>query len=748
MPAPRNNSVKDYIDTVAPADMALNYHVISVFGSQSTGKSTLLNALFHTRFDVMNESQRQQTTKGIWLGYSPKIECNGETTARENVFVMDVEGSDGRERGEDQDFERKAALFALSTSEVLIVNIWEHQVGLYQGANMGLLKTVFEVNLSLFGDKEHKMLLLFVIRDHVGSTPLSNLSTTLTEDLNKMWNDIAKPATVDPEVSLSKYFDLDFVGLSHKVLQPEKFESDVRSLGDRFSTSTPGHLFKQDYRQSFPIDGWAMYAHNCWDQIMANKDLDLPTQQILVARFRCDEIVKESMELFATKFDELFATVDLSTLSGAALARNFHTLHELTVANYDSQAGHYNKLVYESKREALTHDINNKLNALLQSFLKELKKSIIIQFNESLNDKSNKVSFLEKSSTAKESALNKFTEELASLDSEIFPTGEDANELTTLLDDEIDKARKQEIQSLVSRLVKKFIPSLKRSTLDSFAAPDLEMWDRILDNFRLLLSNSLSKFQLDGDTYDFRLGCSSEDNEEIATKIKTNAWIAFDQFIHEYLNIENIITILRRQFEDVFTYDSQGIPRVWKTELEISKVYKEASEHALKSLPLLAIAKLSTDCEIIPDMPLGDGDDDDDEEDEPHRFAHILSSTQQLQVKKGFLKQAEVAYRDAMRSIVSNIAKIPPFMYVLLIVLGWNEFMAILRNPLYLVLTILICTGLFFVHTLNLWGPLEMAFQAIFKQLKDHLASLLLDDRPPPPMESYEMEDLTGKKEN
>jgi hypothetical protein len=34
---------------------------------------------------------------------------------------------------------------------VLIVNLWEHQIGLYQGANMGLLKTVFEVNLGLFG---------------------------------------------------------------------------------------------------------------------------------------------------------------------------------------------------------------------------------------------------------------------------------------------------------------------------------------------------------------------------------------------------------------------------------------------------------------------------------------------------------------------------------------------------------------------------------------------------------------------
>ena len=71
-----------------------------------------------------------------------------------NLMVMDVEGTDGRERGEDQDFERKSALFSLASSEVLIVNMWEHQVGLYNGANMGLLKTVFEVNLGLFGKNE------------------------------------------------------------------------------------------------------------------------------------------------------------------------------------------------------------------------------------------------------------------------------------------------------------------------------------------------------------------------------------------------------------------------------------------------------------------------------------------------------------------------------------------------------------------------------------------------------------------
>lgn len=99
----------------------------------------------------MAESDRKQTTKGIWMSKNKrKQEDSVALKMADNILVMDVEGTDGRERGEDQDFERKSALFALATSEVLIINIWEHQVGLYQGANMGLLKVVFEVNLELF----------------------------------------------------------------------------------------------------------------------------------------------------------------------------------------------------------------------------------------------------------------------------------------------------------------------------------------------------------------------------------------------------------------------------------------------------------------------------------------------------------------------------------------------------------------------------------------------------------------------
>ena len=114
----------------------------------------------------MSELERRQTTKGLWLSKNKKQGEGGPTA--DNILVMDVEGTDGRERGEDQDFERKSALFALATSEVLIVNIWEHQVGLYQGANMGLLKTVFEVNLQLFlKDRRYEFITHMISIDEV-----------------------------------------------------------------------------------------------------------------------------------------------------------------------------------------------------------------------------------------------------------------------------------------------------------------------------------------------------------------------------------------------------------------------------------------------------------------------------------------------------------------------------------------------------------------------------------------------------
>jgi hypothetical protein len=108
-----------------------------------------------------------------------------------------------------------------------------------------------------------RTLLLFVIRDHI-QTPLPNLQATLTADLSRIWDSLAKPTELKDR-QLSDYFDLAFTALPHKILAEEKFESEVANLRTRFVNKTgPNYLFKPAYHKRIPADGVAFYMEGIW----------------------------------------------------------------------------------------------------------------------------------------------------------------------------------------------------------------------------------------------------------------------------------------------------------------------------------------------------------------------------------------------------------------------------------------------------------------------------------------------------
>lgn len=109
-----------------------------------------------------------------------------------------------------------------------------------------------------------RTLLLFVIRDHVGATPLANLQATLSADMNKLWDSISKPPELQDR-KLSDYFDLIYTTLPHKILVPDQFEAQVRDLGKRFSDKDrTDYLFKPAYHKRIPADGVAFYMEGIW----------------------------------------------------------------------------------------------------------------------------------------------------------------------------------------------------------------------------------------------------------------------------------------------------------------------------------------------------------------------------------------------------------------------------------------------------------------------------------------------------
>ncbi|XVF83674.1 hypothetical protein PTKIN_Ptkin16aG0509400 [Pterospermum kingtungense] len=83
--------------------------------------------------------RRNRTTQGIWM--QKCADC-----VEPSLVAMDLEGSDGSERGEDDTaFEKQSALFALTVADIVIINLWYHDVGREQAASKPLLRTVFQV---------------------------------------------------------------------------------------------------------------------------------------------------------------------------------------------------------------------------------------------------------------------------------------------------------------------------------------------------------------------------------------------------------------------------------------------------------------------------------------------------------------------------------------------------------------------------------------------------------------------------
>ncbi|KAI0455984.1 RHD3/Sey1 [Xylaria acuta] len=767
-----NSNLSSYLVATDVAESGFNYHLISVFGSQSTGKSTLLNNLFGTDFNVMSETERRQTTKGIWMSK------NKTTTMTDNILVMDVEGTDGRERGEDQDFERKSALFALATSEVLIVNIWEHQVGLYQGANMGLLKTVFEVNLQLFlKDKQStpRSLLFFVIRDHIGNTPLANLRNTLIQDLTKIWSSISKPQGLENS-RIEDYFDFAFAALPHKILQPEKFVDEVKNLGKRFVAGNrnakaqlehgkrelEGGVFLSEYHRRIPADGFSVYAEGVWDQIVNNKDLDLPTQQELLAQFRCDEISREVLILFDTTIGPLEEQQAEASRIGkplvlADLGETGKQTREKCVRAFETQAGRYHKAVYARKRVELEGKIDQRLKTLYQGQLTAAHKSGVASFSDAVSGdvKAGQKSgatyeFAEIVATEKAKCLDQFKTEVQNL---AIPgiAWTNFNSQLVLFEKELDEVsarlRKEEMRRLATR-VERWVKSrlgdavgLEFNKLGSGRAgsgapeegekppTEKDLWDRIWNVFASIVKEAESRFTDRAKSFE-----ASEAEVEVGLwRLRRKSWVALREKVDEEVMEGNILLKLRENFEDKFRYDEAGVPRIWRPADDIEGIYTRARESTLTLIPLLSRFRLSTTY-APPDLPAFIGhqpagaeaeDEDDltpiggvDEEDGKslEEEMTVLSEGKRQDLVVRFKKMADGVYVEAKRSAIGGVAQVPLYFYGILLALGWNELLTVLRNPMLFLLLIIIAGGTYVAYNLNLLGPMMQMSGAAWNQ--------------------------------
>ncbi|GAA5869671.1 hypothetical protein JCM8547_005102 [Rhodosporidiobolus lusitaniae] len=696
------------------ADAGFNYDVVAVFGSQSTGKSTLLNRLFGTKFDVMSETERRQTTKGIWMSRASSLP----------VLVMDVEGTDGRERGEDQDFERKSALFSMAVAEVLIVNIWEHQVGLYQGANMGLLKTVFEVNLGLFlsarekgkvnGGSQDKTLLLFVIRDHIGATPLANLTSTLTADLRRLWDGLSKPPGTESS-TIETFFDLEFVALPHKLLQPDKFEESVGELRERFDKKGNGEgtVFREKYHKRIPADGISPYMGTIWDAVVSNKDLDLPTQQELLAQFRCGEIANAAFEAFNQAVKAFPSAGGVGKID-ETLGGKMKDAKDIALAAYDSEASRYHPSVYARQRSELLSKLHATLSPLFLSHLKNLHKLVLRQFRQSVETalQTDGYDFARVVGEAREEAEGRFREESGKV--VLSESGWSTEEQEGMLREDIESVaellRKEETRKMVAVIERNIKKQMTDTVELALNKPSDDMWDKVLKTFKEALDKAEQAYVKKATSFN-----STETETSAAlTLLRRRAWLALRAKLEEHTAEAALLVKLKSVFEDKFRYDETGVPRVWNPQDDIDGIFKRARESVLALIPLYATISPSdplnaftlpdsssapSTATIDPALTAQDGD---------FSFSEslvLLSPSAQASLSTRFKREADAYYLEAKRSMVASRAQIPVWIYGVLVLLGWNEFVAVIRSPIYFTFLLIAGAAAYVTYTLNMTGP-------------------------------------------
>ena len=694
----------DHLSQWGMLEAGFGYDICAVLGSQSTGKSTLLNRLFGTNFDVMDDRARQQTTKGIWL-------CRGMDR---NVLVMDVEGTDGRERGEDQDFERKSALFSLATAECVIVNMWENQVGLFQGANMGLLKTVLDVNLTLFqvgraraGAPKEKTLLLFVIRDYIGTTPLANLESTIRADLQRIWASLTKPEAL-AGAELGDFFDVSFSALPHKVLQAKEFDEGIAQLQRRFiDRSDPQYVFQTEYHKRIPIDGLPHYLESVWEQILQNKDLDLPTQQELLAQFRCDEIAAAAAAAFAAAMTALRSALDAGQVL-ATLGVDMASHRAEALAVFDKDASRYHRGVYARKRADLLLQLNAVLLPFFLAQLKNLHTQLASAFQQAMQEGTRGASYdfgrlVEEHVAHALAAFDAETQRLVLPDTD-WSVSEERMHLEEDLRAVARTLRADETQKLAVRLEKDIRRHLAEPIEAALSEPDAGMWDRVLGVWRDACDRAAALYRERA----AHLNTTPDEDAATVGRLHMVAWRALLDRVQESTSETVLASRLRAFFEDRFRYDASGVPRVWKPSDDMDDAFVQARDATLALIPLYATMQPET-------PPTVAGDEDTPSWDEARR---VLSERRCAELGRRFRRDADAAYVEAKRGTVSSMTQVPWWMYVVLIVLGWNEAMAVLHSPVYFTLLCMLLASAYVMWRMNLAGPMLTVTTHVAKELR------------------------------
>ena len=590
---------------------------------------TTLNTILFFLFN-----RRRQTTKGVWMAIAEQSEQSDDNN--NNTIVLDLEGSDGRERGEDdQTFEKQTALFALAASDVLLVNVWCNDIGREHASGKPLLKTILQVNLKLFCSNNKtatkKTKLVFVIRDR-SKTPIELLEKALKEDVEQVWQSIKKPEHF-ANSDVSEFFDVGYFSLPHYLHENEVFVKECKGLRAALISSTDD---ESTHESKVPSTALPTSMREIWKAVQENRDLDLPAHAIMVATVRCEEIATMCADAVEAS-DAIGMLCERANTPNASecttLGKEIEAIAKTGFDVYDAETAFFDKNVRDMKRRELAGKLTTVFKPTLEAHFTNVSKKLLTKVRRELDagfesgfEKKSTKKFSQMALSLREDSINEWNEHVANstptenIDGWNF---EIVKDLTRLFHKDLEETvdhEKTEKSALMARNVERtFSRQVSTSILgavDEFSreicvdddsddkSEDAEaalkrrqrreekkysLWPAARLAYRAsekkwieTLENALLNFDLPKDAFDSR-----KNEAENAIKIASNG-ACFEAG-------DKASEFMRQSFSAYFNKTKEGIPRVWTSSDDVGRIARLARLNAVNVLANICINRIGAD---------------------------------------------------------------------------------------------------------------------------------------------------------
>ncbi|CAA7012778.1 unnamed protein product [Microthlaspi erraticum] len=496
----------------------------------------------------------------------------------------------------------------------------------------------------------------------------------------------------------------------------------VANLRQRFFHSVaPGGL-AGDRRGVVPANAFAFSAEQMWQVIKDNKDLDLPAHKVMVATVRCEEIANEKFSHFMENEDwrQLEEASQSAPVTG--FGKKLSPILQSCLSEYDTEATYFDEGVRSSKRQQLQEKLLQLVQPAFQDVIGHLRSGTLENFKEAFEKALNAgEGFSSSAHSCAQSCMCQFDKgcEEAVIEQANWDTSKTREKLQRDIDAHIDSARAAKLSELTTLYQSKLNEALAGPVEALLDGANDETWPTIRKLLKreaelavFGLSNALSGFEMDEAT-----------RNKMLTDLENYAQGVVEGKAKEEAG--RVLMRMKDRFATIFSHDSDSMPRVWTGKEDIRAITKMSRSASLKLLSVMSVIRLDNELdnvEKILSLALVDSTNNTSSSKSITTADSLASSTWEqvaptktlitpVQCKslwRQFKNETQYTVTQAISAQEANRRNNnwmpPPWAMVALVVLGFNEFMTLLRNPLYI--------GFFFVVYLvakAMWVQLDVS---------------------------------------